>query len=299
MLSQLLRRMILGQLLVGALIGFGLHMSGYMSTAGAALLSVAMPFIVMVAVDIYSGILSRGPEPMHYWWKSLFGEFRAGVVYFIFRQPWTRWKPALQPATGAGVSKGIPVVLVHGFVCNHRMWDHIAPGLRARGHDVFAVNLEPLGCSIDRYAPIVEAAVQALLAHSGQRQVAIIGHSMGGLATRAWLRAFGSACAARVITLGTPHVGTAIPQHFPSTNGIQMAYGSAWLRELSASESAATRSLFRIAITPQDNIVYPQREQTLAGITPAVFPGIGHLQMCLDAEVIAWVHKQLEEACPA
>jgi hypothetical protein len=26
---------------------------------------------------------------------------------------------------------------------------------------------------------------------------------------------------------------------------------------------------------------------------------IGHAQMCLDANVIAWVHKQLEKACPA
>ncbi len=299
MLARLLRRMILGQMLVGALIGFGLQMSGHLSMAGAALLSVAMPFIVMVTIDIYSGIVSRGTEPMHFWWKSLLGEFRAGFIYFIFRQPWTRWKPAVQPATGLGARKGIPVVLVHGFMCNHRMWDHIAPGLRARGHDVFAVNLEPLGCSIDRYAPIVEAAVQALLAHSGQHQVVIIGHSMGGLASRAWLRAFGSERAARVITLGTPHVGTAIPQHFPTANGIQMAYGSTWLKELAAAESDATRNLFRIAITPQDNIVYPQREQTLAGIAPAVFPGIGHVQMCLDADVIAWVHEQLDEACPA
>lgn len=26
---------------------------------------------------------------------------------------------------------------------------------------------------------------------------------------------------------------------------------------------------------------------------------IGHAQMYLDAKVIAWVHKQLEKACPA
>ncbi len=26
---------------------------------------------------------------------------------------------------------------------------------------------------------------------------------------------------------------------------------------------------------------------------------IGHVQMCLDTKVIAWVHKQLEKACPA
>jgi triacylglycerol esterase/lipase EstA (alpha/beta hydrolase family) len=37
----------------------------------------------------------------------------------------------------------------------------------------------------------------------------IVAHSMGGLATRAWLRAFSAdARVHRVITLGTPHGGT-------------------------------------------------------------------------------------------
>jgi triacylglycerol lipase len=183
-------------------------------------------------------------------------------------------------------------------MCNHRIWDDVADALRAQGHDVFAVNLEPLFTSIDKYAPVVESAVQALMAHTGQKQVAVVGHSMGGLAARAWIRSFGAERVARVLTLGTPHAGTQIPQHAPSPNGRQMAWGSDWLQQLSATETPAIRGLFRIALTPQDNIVYPQRAQTLPGITPTVFEGIGHVQMCLDPNVIAWVQRELAEVAP-
>jgi hypothetical protein len=54
------------------------------------------------------------------------------------------------------------------------------------------------------------------------------------------------------------------------------------------------RQLFRIALSPQDNIVFPQRAQTLPDAAVEVFEGIGHLQMCLDPKVIAWVTQQLD-----
>ena len=296
MLAKLLRTLIATQVLLGAGIGWGLASWQGWPAWTAALFAVAMPFAVMVLVDTYSGIVSRAEEPVVAWLKSLFGEFQAGIVTFLFRQPWTTGTPTLLPGTGA--VKRLPVLLVHGYMCNHRIWDDMADALRAQGHDVLAVNLEPLFASIDKYAPILETAVQSLLHYSGQPQVAVIGHSMGGLAARAWLRAHGAQHVARVITLGTPHAGTRIPQHAPTPNGRQMAWGSEWLQQLHAHETPDTRSLFRLAITPQDNIVYPQRAQILPGLTATVFEGIGHVQMCLNPAVIAWVKSELESLPP-
>jgi triacylglycerol esterase/lipase EstA (alpha/beta hydrolase family) len=227
MLAQLLRRTLFAQLIMGGALAYWLRASNTLSTAQAFALVAAVPFLVMALVDVYTAVVSRGPEPWAAWLRSLVGEYRAGVVIFLLRQPWTREEPHLLPATGT--HKSIPVVLVHGYLCNHRIWDDVAPRLRAQGHDVFAVNLEPLFCSIDRYADVVDSAVRALLAHSGQQQVALVGHSMGGLAIRAWLRVHGRARAARVVTLGTPHVGTQVPQQVKSMNGIQMAWKSEWL----------------------------------------------------------------------
>jgi triacylglycerol esterase/lipase EstA (alpha/beta hydrolase family) len=116
---------------------------------------------------------------------------------------------------------------------------------------------------------------------------------MGGLVIRAWMRRYGSAHAARAITLGTPHQGTQAKALMDTPNGLQMAWHSAWLQALATSETDATRQLFRIALTPQDNIVYPQREQTLHAVPTTVFEGLGHLQLCSDAKVRQWVCEQL------
>ena len=291
MLAKLLRILIATQVLLGAAVGWGVATWQGWPVWTAIIFAAALPFTVMVLVDTYSGVVSRGKEPWAAWLKSLTGEYRAGFTVFLFRQPWTTLAPNLLSA--AGTVKRIPVVLVHGYMCNHRIWDDMANALREQGHDVFAVNLEPLFASIDKYAPILEAAVQALLRHSGQSKVAIVGHSMGGLASRAWLRTYGPHHVARIITLGTPHAGTQIPQHRPTANGRQMAWASEWLQQLQATETAETRQLFRIAITPQDNIVYPQRAQTLPDVTATVFEGIGHVQMCLDPHVISWVQHEL------
>ena len=297
MLARFLRKTILGQLILGAILGLVLQYFGAISSWVAVCIAMGLPFAVMIFVDTYTGILSRGAEPLGDWVSSLLGEYRAGILVFILRQPWTTQPPVLLPATGA--QKRIPVVLVHGYMCNHRIWDEVVPVLRAQGHDVFAINLEPLFCSIDRYAPLVESAVQALLAASGQKQVALVGHSMGGLAIRAWVRTHGNTHAARVLTLGTPHVGTQVgnglPQSAHTPNGVQMVWNSDWLQQLAASETNATRALFRIALTPQDNIVYPQRAQVLQGVEPTIFPSIGHVQMCLDRNVIAWVSDHLRD----
>ena len=227
------------------------------------------------------------------WWRALLGEAWAACVVFLLRQPWSWSPPAVQAACGTGPQR-IAVVLVHGYLCNHRLWDTVARALTARGHAVLAVNLEPVFTSIDHYAATVEDAVQQLRRHTGQRQVALVGHSMGGLAIRAWLRQYGMATAARAITLGTPHAGTQVPQHLPTPNGRQMAWHSPWLAALQASESPAQHALFETALSAHDNIVYPQRAQVLPGVPATVFEGMGHLQMCLHPAVIAWLVQKLD-----
>jgi hypothetical protein len=48
-----------------------------------------------------------------------------------------------------------------------------------------------------------------------------------------------------------------------------------------------------IALTQHDNIVFPQREQVLADADVTEFKGLGHLELCLDARVIAWLVQKL------
>jgi len=291
MLARLLRLMILVQVLVGAGLGSLLFRFSNVPLWHMLAGAILMPLTTMLVADVVTTVKSRADERAALWWRSLFGEFIAGLRIYLLRQPWTVNTPTALPATASPAR--IPVVLVHGYLCNHRIWDDAARALRARGHAVFTANLEPLFTSIDNYAPIVEAAVSELCRQTGSARVALVGHSMGGLTIRAWMRAHGTARVARVLTLGSPHAGTQILPGTRTPNGQQMCWQSQWLAELSASETDATRSLIRIALTPQDNIVYPQRAQILPGISPVVFEGMGHLQMCLDPSLIAWVCEQL------
>jgi triacylglycerol esterase/lipase EstA (alpha/beta hydrolase family) len=281
------------QMMAGATLGFWLSSSHapVWALLNMALAAVALPLAFTVLADLYSATVSRAQEPAAHWWRALAGECLAGIQVFLLRQPWAYAPTSIAPATSA--AGRIPVVLVHGYVCNARIWDALIPDLRAQGHTVLAINLEPVFTSVDDYAALVEQAVQALRLHTGQDKVALVGHSMGGLAIRAWMRRFGTAQVARAITLGTPHVGTQIYTFIRTPNALQMAWHSKWLMELAASETDATRSLFRIALSPQDNIVFPQRAQILEGISPVVFEGLGHLQLCTSSQVRAWVCSEL------
>jgi hypothetical protein len=294
MLAKLLRRMLLAQVLIGAVLGYLLATKANWPTWTIGVCAVFMPLLGGGIASIVTALKSRAPgEPSAMWLRSLFGEMAAGVQVFMLRQPWVTTPPGFLAATGSPTK--VPVVLVHGYVCNHRIWDDTIAALRADGHPVLAVDLEPLFTSIEAYAPLIETAVTELCRQTGAARVALVGHSMGGLVIRAWMRAYGTQRVARVLTLGTPHAGTQIAPGTHTPNGQQMGWRSTWLADLGGAETEVTRALIRIALTPQDNIVYPQRDQVLPGVEVTVFEGIGHLQMCLEKPVIDWVQGQLSD----
>lgn len=294
MLARLLRRILLTQVFVGALVGGGLVWAELGPWWLVAVLALAWPVVTTLFLGVLSAVLSRPGEGAAFWWRAMVGELWASVRIFLIRQHWTWGQPESQLAPNAGTAEAkVPVVLVHGYLCNHRIWDDMGRALRAQGHSTLAVNLEPVFASIDDYTTIIEAAMDELCRVTGAKQVALVGHSMGGLAIRATLRAHGTARVARVLTLGTPHAGTRVMFNDFTPNGRQMQWQSPWIQQLNLDEPEATRALFRVGLTPQDNIVYPQRAQVLPGVEPQVFHGIGHLQMCLDAGVIRWVVQNL------
>lgn len=294
MLARLIRRFLLFQMLSGALLGWFLSDPSNTRPWVVALWALGFPLLIALTLTLKTAIQSRAPGDTGAWWRALPGEYVAGIRLYMLQQPWAKGSPPFQPATDPALP-GIPVLLVHGYICNHRVWDTAAKALRQAGHPVLALDLEPLFTSIDDYAPRIEQAVAELCRQTGTEKVALIGHSMGGLVIRAWMRAQGTGRVAKVITLGSPHAGTQIDPHPKTRNGQQMAWHSDWLQTLAASETSATRSLIRIALTTQDNIVFPQREQVLEGVPVKVFEGLGHLALCLDHAVIDWVRVELSD----
>lgn len=291
MLARLLRTILLAQAGSGALLGCWLYASDRAGLWAIPLLGGLTPLALLVLQNTINALRARTDAPAHLHWQAWIGEISAAIRLFVLRQPWS-WQPP-QPQVHTGATARVPVLLVHGFISNHRIWDLMLPRLRAAGHTVLAIDLEPLFTSIDDYATPIEQAVQQLRAQTGAEQVALVGHSMGGLAIRAWMRQYGTRQAAGAITLGTPHAGTRVRQAVPSPNGQQMGWQSSWLQNLNATETPAARSLLRVALSAQDPIVFPQRDQTLVGVPSRVFEGIGHLQLCTAPEVLQWVVSEL------
>lgn len=303
MLARLLRITYLVQLLIGMLLGIWLAAvlpPTWGGTALAWMLLAGLGWIVAWQALIigFSVWQSHPGGPVTHSLKAFWSEFKAALLIFGLRQPWGRTKPVVLPPLGKPQpgATALPVLLVHGFICNHRVWHKVALALRQAGHTVLAIDLEPVFAPIDDYAALIDQAVAELRQHTGAERVVLVGHSMGGLAIRAWLRAFGSQHAARIITLGTPHHGTQAPQWFSTPNGAQMKWHSDWLSELDSSETLAQRQLMQLAITRHDNIVHPQRVQVLDGATVTEFSAVGHLAMCLDAQVIRWLVQQVAQA---
>ena len=209
-------------------------------------------------------------------------EVLVAPTVFLWNQPFrsARYADHL-PARGRG-RRG--VVLVHGFFCNRGLWNPWLRRFRDADIPFVAVNLEPVLGSIDDYRPAIAAAVAAVEAATGEPPL-VVGHSMGGLAVRAWLAADPHARVRGLVTIATPHAGTRIARHARGANAAQMRQGSAWLEAL-AKRAPATRAPLLCFWSRCDNIVFPTRNATLPGADNREVAGAPHVAMVFDPVVI-------------
>jgi triacylglycerol esterase/lipase EstA (alpha/beta hydrolase family) len=222
--------------------------------------------------------------------KAWWGELCASVLIFNWWQPFRR---AAEPdCMSQSINGQVGIVLIHGFFCNRGFWTPWMQRLRSEGRVCVAVDLEPAFGSIDSYAQIIDNAVRQVQATTGLPPV-LVGHSMGGLAIRAWLAWRGAdgqaseALVRRVITLGTPHHGTWLGNFSYSTNGAQMCLNSPWLKALKSNEASETAAKFICFYSNCDNIVFPVSSATLEGADNRFVGSLGHVAMAHDADVIA------------
>lgn len=169
-----------------------------------------------------------------------------------------------------------PLILVHGYGCNRACWWWLRRRLEAAGHVVATVDLEPPWAPIDRLAERLAARIEAVCAETGADRVSLVGHSMGGLVARALLRQPGGARVRRLVTLATPHTGSALAVLGWGANARQMEPSSTWLQALARTPPAIPVTAIRAC---HDNFVMPQDGQRLDGAADVALPGIGHLAL--------------------
>ena len=122
---------------------------------------------------------------------------------------------------------------------------------------------------------------------------------MGGLVARAYLRRYGGAKVATVITLGTPHHGSVHAWLFPGTSLAQLRPGNAWLAELNRAEVAPAGVRVVSLWSWHDSMVAPQTSARLDGAENIALARHRPQRARRDRRVFALVAAELTRAAEA
>ena len=272
------------------------HAAKYVSHWLTAVLAVAIVLLVRMAITANNFGLSwvyRSVTPL----PHRLGRLAAARLFLseygasMITSSWTMGFCTFRDRPGpAGMP---PVLLVHGYGCNSGYWHFMSRTLSDAGIGHYGIDLEPMLASIDQFVPALHARIEEICLRTGQPQIVIVAHSMGGLVARAYLRDHGAHRILRVITLGTPHRGTGLARFGAGENVREMLWtGSAengrcsdWLEGLTKQEDLALRPLFVSIFSHQDNIVSPQLSSCLPGARNIEFNGIGHVALGMHPRV--------------
>lgn len=195
-----------------------------------------------------------------------------------------------------------PVVLVHGIVDNRSIFAVLARALRRRGFGaVHAVNYRvhtALTGDIRRAARDLSDHVERICAATGADRVHVIGHSLGGLLARYYVqRLGGDRRVDTLVTLGSPHRGSAIAHLLPPTTiPRQLQPGSDLMRELE-SPAPGCRTRFLAVWSPVDQLILPQRNARLdhpdLRVTHLQLDHVGHMSLTIHPAAVHAITRLL------
>ena len=223
----------------------------------------------------------------------MFGrEFRA-LARSIPRMILYRWlMPEPRPAPA-----GLPILLLHGVGCNAGVWSGFRRHLAKCGiGPVYALSYGPPLASIEHFADQVADRIAGIEAATGAGQVILVGHSMGGLVARAYLRQYGGAKVRRLITIGTPHHGSMHAWLMAGVSLAQMRPANAWLSALNGNAEGANGVPVASIWSWHDSMVTPQTSSRIDWGENIVLTGIAHNALLDDPQVWANVVAQIGRA---
>jgi triacylglycerol esterase/lipase EstA (alpha/beta hydrolase family) len=207
------------------------------------------------------------------------------ILYRLLMQ-----EPAPMPAA-------LPVLLLHGVGCNAGVWTGMRRHLEARGlGPVYALSYGPPLAPIGHFADQVAVKIAAIAAATGAAQVVLIGHSMGGLVARDYLRRHSGAAVRRLVTIGTPHHGSMHAWLMTGHALAQMRPANAWLAELNAGARASTSVPMVSIWSWHDSMVTPQTSSRIASGENVILTGVAHNALLDHREVWARVVEEIEAA---
>jgi len=165
------------------------------------------------------------------------------------------------------LSKRNPIILIHGLWNTADIFNYITSKLDEIGIEYFAptLNHEYGMTSIVELTNLLNRLI--LEKYGYEKELDILGFSMGGIIGRYWIKKFnGFKRTRRFITVGSPHKGTLTSQlvpRYPFKGISEMKINSTLLRELSESDYLLRRINCISFFTYWDLMVFPGWRATL------------------------------------
>jgi triacylglycerol esterase/lipase EstA (alpha/beta hydrolase family) len=189
----------------------------------------------------------------------------------------------------------VPILLIHGVFNNDGVWLKFRHWFaRHNISPVYTINCGPPLADIETFADQLAEKIGAVLKATGAAHVTLIGHSMGGLISRAYLRRYGGGRVAQLVTIGTPHHGSMFAVTLPGRSLAQMRPGNAWLAELNRTSDRNAAVPITSIWSWHDTMVAPQTSADLIGAKNIALIGIAHNALLRDRNVFAEVLAQVE-----
>lgn len=260
---------------------------------GLPFVYVAVPFVFVIVWFVVAGLYRVAPPHGNRLTagerRRLFADEVLTVAGNSLRMIAYRWLMPDPPPAKAD----LPILLLHGVLCNAGVWHPFARWLKRRGiGPVYALSYGPPLASIETFAGQVAEKIDAILAATGARQVVVIAHSMGGLVMRTYLRDHGGAKIARLVTVGTPHEGSV---HAWLGTGVclgQMRPGSAWLAALGTPSGESLPPIVSLW-SWHDSMVAPQTSSRIAFGENVEVSGIAHNALLRNPGVFERLREQI------
>ncbi len=187
-----------------------------------------------------------------------------------------------------GLCNGAPILLVHGYINTASVWVYIKRRLaKAKLGPIYTVNLKnPFG-SIREHAETVAQKMNQIQKETGRSDIAIIGHSMGGLVAAYYKTHFASDALSKLITIASPLKGTYMAYFGLGKNSRDMQINSPLILEMQ-KKYIDIENLYNIG-TQTDVLIVPYTSSLWNQDVKrqVVFEDLGHASLLFSPRVAA------------
>jgi len=254
----------------------------------AGLGATALAFAVAIYVAGSYALMRAHVEPRR--WRVVLREALRELGWALLTQPLLPLFYVFGRRLARG--RGVPIVAVHGYMQNRVDFLRIARACERAGlGPVYGFNY-PWYESIPACARRLARFVEDVCRETGESQVDVVAHSVGGLVAMEYVHQDGAcphpgsgARVRRVVTIASPHAGVSWRGPIVGAVGPEVRVGCAFLVE--RAERAVRVPCLSVYST-HDNVVHPAHTSALAtrGGTDWSVAHVGHLAILFDPDAV-------------